>query len=231
MNGDAERKDAPSRAWVGLLAIVLLVGAGLWWVSQLASTPAAPQRQVARIALLPDTPPPPPPPPKEEKQPEPKEQRPQNQPVPQPDPTPPQPQQVREEGPTGDAPSALAGGNVNTEGVPAAPVSGIGSGSPGGTGTASSRAEERFYAQAARQLLRDAIERHLKGDTTQATAEFQLWIEPSGAIRRFELNPSGNRQADDELRTALADATREVKLPPPPDIPQPMRFRVSLRPA
>lgn len=231
MNAPELQGTAPaprrSKAWIGLLLVLLVVAAGLWWLSRLAGAPAAPQRQVARIALLPDTPPPLP---KEEKRPDPQPDKAQPQPVPQPDPTPPQPQQVREEGPTGDAPGALSGGSVTNEGVPAAPISGTGSGG-GGTGTASTRAEERFYAQAARQLLRDAIERHLKGDTTRATADFQLWIEPSGAIRRFELQSSGNREADEELRTALADATREVKLPPPPDVPQPMRFRVSLRPA
>ncbi|URI06517.1 TonB C-terminal domain-containing protein [Aquincola tertiaricarbonis] len=218
-----------SRKLLGLVAVVLLVAALVWWLRGLAGSPPAPQRQVARIALLPDTPPPPPPPPKEEKRPEPKETQAQPQPVPQPDVKPPQPQQVREEGPTGDAPGGLAGGPVTQEGVPTGPLT-TGTGNGGG-GTRASRAEERFYAQAARQLLRDAIERHLKGQTTQATAEVQLWIDPNGAIRRFELLPSGQPRADDELRSALADATRELKLPPPPDLPQPMRFRLSLRPA
>lgn len=219
-----------ARKLLAAAIVALLVGAAVWWLKGLAGSPPAPQRQVARIALLPDTPPPPPPPPKEEKRPEPKEAQARPQPVPQPDVKPPQPQQLREEGPTGDAPGGLAGGTVTREGVPPGPLT-TGSGNGGGGGTRSTRAEERFYAQAARQLLRDAIERHLKGDTTQASAEVQLWIEPSGAIRRFELMPSGQPGADDDLRSAVALATRELKLPPPPDVPQPMRFRLTLRPA
>lgn len=218
-----------ARKLLAAAIVALLVGAVVWWLKGLADSPPAPQRQVARIALLPDTPPPPPPPPKEEKRPEPKEAQARPQPVPQPDVKPPQPQQVREEGPTGDAPGALSGGTVTREGVPPGPLT-TGTGEGGG-GTRSTRAEERFYAQAARQLLRDAIERHLKGDTTQASAEVQLWIAPSGAIRRFELTPSGQPAADEDLRSAVALATRELKLPPPPDVPQPMRFRLTLRPA
>ena len=56
-----------------LLGTVLLVGIGLlaWWLRSWLGQPAGPQRQVARIALLPDTPPPPPPPPKDPPEPPP----------------------------------------------------------------------------------------------------------------------------------------------------------------
>ena len=51
-------------------AACLLIGLAVWWAVQ-GIKPEGPKRQVAKIAILPDTPPPPPPPPKDEKKPEP----------------------------------------------------------------------------------------------------------------------------------------------------------------
>jgi hypothetical protein len=210
-----------------LLLIALLIGAALY-LRKLVGQDSVPKRQVSKISILPDTPPPPPPPPKETK--------------PPPDaPTKPLPdapvlkaaemQQppnapIKMEGAAGDGPSAFAAGKVNSEYSGGAISSGAAQ-----TGTSSDRAQERFYANTARQLLRDAIEKSLKSEATQATAEFSVWITREGGISRFELKPTGDSRLDGELNAALDETTRNLKLPAPPAAAgQPMKFRLNVRP-
>jgi hypothetical protein len=136
---------------------------------------------------------------------------------------------LKMEGPAGNGPSAFAGGAV-TQDYKGGPVSS----GPAGGGTQSDRAQERFYANTARQLLRDELDRRLGGDISALVVNVSLWIGPDGAIRRFELQPSGNARADAELRTALDDTTQALRLPPLPantSFAQPMRFRLTLRSA
>lgn len=228
LEGPTWGKRARNLLLGGLLLAAVLAGG--WWLAQNISKPSNQARQVARIVLLPDAPPPPPPPPpREEKRPEPKPDNAQKAPQPKPDPAPPQAQQqLREEGPTSDRAGGIAGGTVTREGVPAAPV--IGGPTTSGTGSLADRAQERFYANSARQLLRDALERHLKSDATRLRADFSVWLAADGAIQRYELAPSGDSRVDAELRAALDDTARSLKLPPPPPIVQPMRFRLTVQP-
>lgn len=192
--------------------------------------PSGPARQVAKIRLLPDTPPPPPPPPREEPKPKPVEQakaRPVEQLKPVESP-PPRPEPLKMEGAAGDGPSNFAAGSVGKDYTGGEPVS-TGAAS-GGTGTASDRAGERFFANNARQLLRDEIERHLKSEASQLTAVFSVWFNGDGGIRRFELVPTGNATADSELSAALDETSRAFRLQPPAGLTQPLRFKLSLRP-
>lgn len=209
----------------------LLICGGTWWAVKNIK-PDAPKRQVAKIAILPDTPPPPPPPPKEEKKPEPPKDEPkqvmreeQIKQVEAPKPA----ESIKMEGAAGDGPSAFAAGNVSKDYAGGAPTTGN---SGGPAGNAADRAQERFYANSARQLLQSEIERHLKTDAEQLTATFAIWLDKDGAIQRFELSPSGNDGNDSALRNALDETRRQFKLPPPPAmaLSQPMRFRLSVRP-
>lgn len=195
-----------------------------------------PKRQVARISVLPDTPPPPPPPPKIEKPPEPKEPPkavPREEPQRTPEPPKPAEAPLKMEGATGTGPSAFAAGSVSKDYQGGAVASTAASGAGGGSVT--DRAQERFYASTARQLLRDELDRRLGAEAPMGVAQFSLWIAADGAIRRFELQPSGNEQADGALRLALDDTVRQLRLPPPPPaiaaLNQPMRFRLTLRAA
>lgn len=227
------RPDKISPAWsrlaLALLALALAAALALW-LKDLWGTPGAPKRQVARIALLPDQPPPPPPPPKEEKPPPPREQ-PQLQPqapkpaeVPQPANAP-----LKMEGTAGDGPSAFAAGTVQKEysgGVPQI-------GPAASAASVADRAQERFYVHSARQLLRDALERHFRSDFVEASVDFTLWLQRDGGIRKAELASSGNTRLDDDLRAALDQTTRQLQLPPPPPrmaAGEPMRFRLTIRP-
>lgn len=191
--------------------------------------PAGPARQVAKIALLPDTPPPPPPPPKEEPKPKPIDE---NKPRPmeparqiEAPPAPPQP--LKMEGAAGDGPSNFAAGSVGKDYAGGEPVIG---GGGGAAAAGPDRAQERLFANSARQLLRDEIERHLKSEASQLTAVFSVWFEADGSIRRFELASTGDSAADTELNAALAGASRDFRLQPPAGLSQPLRFKLSLRP-
>jgi len=214
---------------IAAAAFVLLALAAWWGITHMKAD--APRRQVAKISILPDTPPPPPPPPKEEKKPEPPKVEPkqvireeQIKQVEAPKPA----EAIKMEGAAGDGPSAFAAGSVSKDYSGGAPATG--SGGPGGT--ASDRAQERFYANTARQMLQSAIEKHLRSDAEQLTATFAIWLDKDGGIQRFELSPSGNDANDTAMRAALDETRRQFKLPPPPALAlsQPMRFRLSVRP-
>jgi len=212
-------------------AAFLLLGVAVWWAVKHIQ-PDGPRRQVAKIAILPDTPPPPPPPPKDEKKPEPPKEEPkqvmreeQIKQVEAPKPA----ENIKMEGAAGDGPSAFSAGSVSRDYAGGAPTTG---GASGPAGTAADRAQERFYANTARQLLQTEIERHLKSDAEQLTATFAVWLSGDGGIQRFELTPSGNDSNDSALRAALDETRRLFKLPPPPALAlsQPLRFRLSVRP-
>lgn len=212
-------------------AVCVLLGLAVWWTVK-NMKPEAPKRQVAKIAILPDTPPPPPPPPKEEKKPEPPKEEPKQvireEQVKQAE-APKPAEQIKMEGAAGDGPSAFAAGSVAKDYAGGAPTTGA---SGGPAGTPADRATERFYANNARQLLQGEIERHLKAEADQLTATFAIWLDKDGGIQRFELSPSGNDANDSALRAALDETRRQLKLPPPPALAlaQPMRFRLNVRP-
>ena len=210
-----------------IVVIGLLLGLALWLRSMLGG-PAAPKRQMAKIALLPDTPPPPPP--KEEKKPEPPKVEPKQvmrDVEAKPDLPKPANEPIKMDGPAGNAPSAFAAGTVNNEYQGGAPVVGA----AGASGNVSDRANERFYANTVRQLLHDEIEKHLRSDVGNLTATFALWVELDGSIRRFEIVPTGDPARDTDLRAALDQTSQLLRLPTHKGVAQPMRFRLSLRPA
>jgi hypothetical protein len=218
------------RATVALLALAIVIGLALW-LKGLGGSPSGAKRQVARISILPDQPPPPPPPPKEDKPPPPKEEPKQlvreeqikpAEPVPANEP-------LKMEGAAGDGPSAFAAGRVQNEYAGGAPAIG-----PAASAAGRDRAQERLYVNAARQLLRDALEKNFRSDIDEATAEFTLWVQGDGAIRRVELAPTGDVRLDRELQAALDDTTRSLRLPPPPQRlggGEPMRFRFTVKPS
>lgn len=219
---------------IAAVVVALLATGGLaWWLKSQLSAPSAAKRQVARITILPDTPPPPPPPPRPKDEPKPPP-RDDNKPPP-PD-LAPKPQQapaaanepIKMEGAAGSGDSPFAAGTVSNDYKGGPPT--VGASAPGG-GSVVDRAQERFYAQSARQLLQGEIERTLRSETTELVIGFSLWVDRSGAIQQVQLQPSGNAQHDAALEAALDDTRRTFKLPQPPaGLTQPMRFRLTVRP-
>lgn len=228
---DDEREAAHRSPWVARIAILVACVVGLalvvMLVKKLVGSAEAPKRQVAKIAILPDTPPPPPPPPPKE---EPKKEQPREvaskpvpQDVPKPAPAPPANEPMKMEGAAGDGPSAFSAGSVTREATGGGTVGGASS--PGGSGI--DRARERFYANSARQMLRDEIERQLRPEAGELTVSFAIWVEPDGRIRRYELLPGEPSTPD--MQAALDGTSRELRLPPPEGLTQPLRFRLTVK--
>lgn len=215
------------RAVLALMALALLAGLVVG-IKSLLGAPSPQRHQTARIAILPDTPPPPPPP-KEEKKPEPPKdelkqvmrEEPVHQDVPKPADAP-----IKMDGPAGDGPSAFTAGNVSSDYKGGTPVIG---GTGGGSGV--DRAQERLYANSVRQLLHDEIEKNMRPESGEVVATFSVWIDPDGTLRRFELVPTGDAARDTALRAAFEQTTHSLHLPGHNGVTQPLRFRLSVRPA
>jgi hypothetical protein len=215
----ARGRNGAWRTTLGLVLGTCAIALSIAAVRHLVADSRPPARQVARVALLPDTPPPPPPPKVERKE-EPKpEPRPQQQPEKQPKAdTPPQPAPLKMEGAAGNGPSAFAAGAVTKDYQGGAPVIGGAGGEPG-----LDRAQQRLYANSVRQALHDELERQLGPDAPDIDAQVTLWISPDGRIARWELQ--GDRPA---LDAALQRCAAALQLAAPASVPQPMRFRLSL---
>lgn len=230
-------RPRPQARWglriaLALVALLLLA----WMINGLRhwlSTPASAPRQVARIAVLPDTPPPPPPPPKERKEEPPK---PDKSATPPPDnlvKPPPQPsaaEPLKMEGAAGNGPSAFAAGSVTQDYKGGAPVIGAAASGSGGRGL--DRAQERLYAGSVRQALRDELERQLQADAGELTAAFALWIGEDGRISRWSVDGADSRleaATEAALRLALERSAAQLQLPAPAGITQPLRFRLTVR--
>lgn len=233
MSGLAESDLEPSqpvRWWLRAIVLLLIVatfGGVAYCLRTLIQRPDGPKHQVAKISILPDTPPPPPPPPKEEKKEPPKQETKQVVREEQLKPDLPKPanEPIKMEGAAGDGPSAFAAGSVNKEYQGGAPA--IGASAAGGSLV--DRLQERFYANTARQLLRDEIEKHLKPEGGEVVATFAVWIENDGRIRKIELAPSANPKIDGDLRSALDETSRQLRLPSHVGLAQPLRFRMTMR--
>ena len=175
-------------------------------------------------------PPPPPPPKPEEKPPEPikKEEVKIDQPKPDQAPEP----KSDDNKPAGKDLGVDAEGNGSADGFGLVGNKGgtdlLATG--GGSGGGANRAAFSVFTSSAQQILRDEITKRLKLKSRDYRANYKIWLDGEGNIKRFELTPTGNPEVDDDLRTALADV-RGLKLAPPPDLPQPLRFQFTLRPA
>ena len=227
----ADAMELPSRTpwWpraLGVVVVLLLFVLAAWWLHGLIGRPSEPKRQVSKISILPDTPPPPPPP-KEEKRPDPPKIEPKQlarEEQAKPDVPKPVNQPIKMEGTAGNGDSPFTSGSVSQDYRGGVPVTGASS-----PATFADRTQERFYANSARQLLHDEIEHHLQSETGEVVATFSLWIEPDGRIRKIELLPGSDVAVDTDLRAALDETSRSLRLPQPGNVQQPLRFRMTMR--
>jgi periplasmic protein TonB len=206
---DSRPERSPGKVWsqrAGLAcAIILFMSLVTWAGLSLSRGAKTPNRQIAKIALLPDTPPPPPPPPEKPKI-EPKNEIKQQIDKPKME-TPPEPQQLKMEGQAGEGPSPFAAGEVKNDYI----------GGDIGNG-------ERFASYVGRvaQLIQDELTRH---KAKVGSARVLLWLAADGAVQRFEIR-SGSADTEREIRTTMADF-RRVPEGPPQDMPMPMGLEIS----
>lgn len=208
---------------LGVLLVVLAILALRHW----AGDAKAPARQTAKVVLLPDTPPPPPPPPKDKPDTPPPQAKAMPQAVPDAPKAPPAPAPLKMEGAAGNGPSAFGAGAVNNE-YKGGPVA-IG-GTGGGASAPTDRAQERLYVSSIKGLLQAEIERQLAADAGELTAAFAIWIEADGRIARWQFDDAPSRPAArSDMQAALDKSAQHLTLPPPAGVPQPLRFRLTVR--
>jgi protein TonB len=207
---DTSRRHSGAQLWLRRLGLALamlgFVGVVAWAGLSLSKGPTGPHRQVARIALLPDTPPPPPPPPPEKPKIEPRNEMKQLDKKVE---TPPEPQQLKMEGQAGEGPSPFASGEVKNDYI---------------GGDIGNGAEFAAYAGRVAQLIQEELARR---NVRIATAKIFLWLQPDGAIERYEIRGiNGDMEA--KLRTVMAGLGR-VPEAPSHDLPMPMGLEISER--
>lgn len=234
LEDDDEHRMPLTQRWLRIIAIVLVSGmvlaAIVWAIRGLVSKSGPPARQVARIAILPDTPPPPPPPPPERKPEAPRDEAkavpvPQAQAQPE---TPPAEAPIKMEGPAGTGPSAFSAGAVSNDYSGGAPK--VGGAAASATGA--DRAGERLYANTVKQALQQEIDRNLDVSAGEIAANFAVWIGSDGRIDRWRVEPGNEAPQDAALRSALDRIAVALRLPPPPPTAaQPLRYRLTVRAA
>jgi periplasmic protein TonB len=211
---DASQHRSGRQAWfsraVTALVLLVLVGIIAGAALHLSRGGTAPVRQVAKIALLPDTPPPPPPPPPEKPRIEPKNEIKQQIDKPKLQ-APPEPQILKMEGQAGEGPSPFASGEVKNDYI----------GGDIGNGNG-----ERYAAYIGRvaEILQEALaKRNLK----IANARVFLWLQPDGSVQRYEISGASG-DIERQLRTAMSQLGRLPEAPPQ-DMPMPMGLEISGR--
>lgn len=221
-----EQEPTATAVWlkriVILLVAVTVLGLLGYMVKALFSGSSPGKKAVTTIKLLPDTPPPPPPPPKEPPKEQPKEQPKEVKEVPQPKPEQTPPAEVlKMEGAAGDGPSPFAAGAVNNEYKGGEVGTKIGGGP--------SKYQFAWYTD----LIKNKIEDAMAKDKVLANGAYKvvvkIWVASNGRIERYELvGSSGDAERDVLLKKAL-DEMPPLSDPPPADMPQPVKLRVTAR--
>lgn len=217
---DEDKRKPAWMRWGGVaLALAVAVLIALWLKDMLTPKGPVEKMKVQQITLV--KPPPPPPPPPEQKPPEPeiKEEVKMNEPDPTPEPQPaeaaPAPLNVGE--------GAEGGLDVGgTRGTPTLAGSGGGRGNPWAWyGSLLGEAANAAFQQA---LARDQA---LKGKSYKVV--INVWLDGAGRVTRAALvDTTGDPRVDEILKDALRDM-RALREPPPGDMPQPVKIRVTSR--
>lgn len=213
--GTAGGKIWLQRIALGLGLLLVLAAIGLALKSWMTGN-TGPKKAATTIKIMPDTPPPPPPPPpKEPPKEQPKEVK-VEQPKPQEAPQPPA-EVLKMEGAAGDGPSPFQAGTVTNEYQGGATIGG----------------KDQFAWFTG--LLKGQIESALAKDKELAKGDYRLvikvWITGSGKIERFELEgTSGNAETDGLIKVAL-NGIAPLSEPPPENMPQPVKLRITFRSA
>ncbi len=182
---------------------------------------------VQTIAVL--RPPPPPPPPKpEEKPPEPEMKK---EEVKLPDPEPKPQEAASDQPPPGpdlgvDADGSGAGDGFGLVGKKGGQdITTIGQGGGGGV----NRAQFAFFTNMVTAHLQDELSKNRKLRSADYRVVLKVWFAKDGRVERTELaGSSGDGEIDQQIRTTLAEVA-PMRQPPPPEMPQPLKLRLTSR--
>ncbi len=212
-----------ARAALGI-GLLSFVGVVAWGAYSLLSDTKTTKKQVVQISLL-KPPPPPPPPPPEQKPPEPevKEE------VKLPEPEPP-PEAARDEAPPpGEQLGLDANGSGSGDAFGLAARKGgtdiTKLGGPSGLG----RSQAAWFAGLVQSHLVAQLSKEGKLRRSDYRVDLRVWFAPDGRIERFELlDSTGNKEVDEQIKLVL-QSMPPLKQPPPADLPQPVKLRLTSR--
>ena len=206
------------------VVLTLVIAVGVYCLQDMFQKPAQPKKQVQQITMI--QPPPPPPPPPEIKPPEP-EPEPEKLPEPEPEEEP-EPEPDAAEEPAGDELGVDAEGGAGSDGFGLIGKKG-GRGLLGGAGGSAIL----WYGGQVKRGLEDELQNKLADSPARKTAyavQLNVWVNADGSVNRTELaTSSGKSEVDQALRAALPSVHFSLPKPPPENMPQPLKIRVTSR--
>lgn len=198
------------------VVIALIVAAIMSFISPSGKPRKAPVQQIAILRQQP----PPPPPKAEERPPEIKKEEVK---IPPPE---------QEQTPK-DADAKEAGKDLGVDAVGGAGGDGFGLvGRKGGKDLIGSsdggRSKYAFYTNMIQQQIQDELSRDKRLKSGGYRAVVRIWLGGDGRVQKVDLSGStGDANLDGNLKNALSAIT--LNQPPPQDMPQPIRLRISSR--
>jgi protein TonB len=220
----ARSKSRPMLVKLGaLVALTVFVAVVALAAYSLMREAKPAKKQVVQIALLAPPPPPPPPPPPEVTPPEPEVK--QDVKIPEPE----QPQQAEEAPPPGEQLGLDADGSGDGDSFGLVGKKGGQDITTIGAGGGNSRARFTWFAGMVENQLQEHLGRNDKLRKSGYRVVMRVWFRDDGRIERYELvGSSGDADIDRSLKMAM-DGMPRLKQPPPPDLPQPIKLRVTAR--
>jgi TonB family protein len=205
------------------LVLTVLIAVGVYFLQDIFQKPAQMKKQTQQITMI--QPPPPPPPPPEQKPPEP-EPEPEKMPEPEPEKEPePTPEPAEE--PAGEELGVDAEGGAGSDGFGLLGKKG-GRSLLGGTGGSAIL----WYGGQVKHGLEEELQKRL-ADTARTAAysvQLNVWVNADGSVNRAELaTGSGRADVDQAIRSALPNVHFSLPKPPPENMPQPLKVRVTSR--
>lgn len=204
------------------VVLTLIIAVALYVVQGKFDRPVQPKKQIQKITMI--QPPPPPPPPPEEKPPEPEEEKieepePEDEPEPTPD---------ESDEPAGEELGLDADGAAGSDGFGLLGKKG-GRGLLGGGGGSAIL----WYGGQVKRGLEEDLQRLLADSSARRnryTVQLNVWLGPEGKVSRAELaGGSGKQDVDSAIEAALPRLKFSVGKPPPENMPQPLKIRVTSR--
>lgn len=202
--------------------LTLLLAIALYVIQGKFEKPVQQKKQIQQITMI--QPPPPPPPPPEIKPPEPEpEQIEEPEPEEEPEPSP-----EESEEPAGEELGLDAEGGAGADGFGLV-------GKKGGRGLLSGGGGSAilWYGGQVKRGLEEDLQSLLAGSSARKnryTVQLNIWVGPDGRVKRAELaGTSGKNEVDSAIEAVLPKLKFSVNKPPPENMPQPLKIRVTSR--